>query len=237
MPSKETVMKDNKRSESVVSDRPTALHPTGTNNDGGPLPEFVWDSISRPILVVDVETTGLDPTKDTVVQIAACKLNGDTRLGDSSFVTYVKPGRSISTTAEAVHGLKLRDLSTAPSIAEAVRAFNEYAPQDAVLCGHNIAFDAAFLKAAYASAGINYPFDYHLLDVWSVSFFLLETQHIKLNPHNLTALCDLYGIPRRHKHDALEDVRATALILYRMFAAVRGRPLDVLGNAKNLRSS
>ena len=89
MPSKEAVMKDNKRSESVVSDRPTALHPIATNNDGGSLSEFVWDSISRPILVVDVETTGLDPTKDTVVQIAACKLNGDTRLGDSSFVTYV----------------------------------------------------------------------------------------------------------------------------------------------------
>lgn len=97
----------------------------------------------------------------------------------------------------------------------------DYAPPDAILCGHNIAFDAAFLKAAYTSAGIRFPFDYHLLDVWSVSFFLLETQRIKLNPHNLTALCNLYGIPRGHKHDALEDVHATALILSRMFDAVR----------------
>ena len=224
-------MIDNRKSESAVSDRPMALDPTETDNDFDGW--LMCDNVSKPILVVDVETTGLDPTKDTVVQIAACKLNGDTRLGDPAFVTYVRPESRISTTAEAVHGLKLTDLRTAPSITEAIRAFNEYAPPDAVLCGHNIAFDAAFLKAAYTSAGIKYPFDYHLLDVWSVSFFLLETQRIKLSPHNLSALCDLYGIPRGHKHDALEDVRATAFILCRMFAAVRRLHLDVVGSANS----
>ena len=225
-------MRDSLKSESAVSDRPNTLGRTETDNDFDPW--LMCDNVSKPILVVDVETTGLDPSKDTVVQIAAYKLNGDTRLGDRPFVTYVKPEIRISDKAEAVHGLKLTDLRTAPSITEAIRAFNEYAPPDAILCGHNIAFDAAFLKAAYTTAGLEFPFDYHLLDVWSVSFFLLETQRIKLDPHNLTALCDLYGIPRGHKHDALEDVRATALILCRMFDAVRSKHLDVVGSAKNL---
>ena len=225
-------MRSNVKSEHDVRGHSNALGSTETDSDFDR--RLMRDNVSRPILVVDVETTGLDPAKDTVVQIAACKLNGGVRLDDHPFVTYVRPETRISDTAEAVHGLKLTDLRTAPAIAEAIRAFDEYAPSDAILCGHNIAFDAAFLKAAYTSAGIRFPFDYHLLDVWSVSFFLLETQRIKLNPHNLTALCDLYGIPRGHKHDALEDVRATALILSRMFDAVRNKHLDVVGNAKNI---
>ncbi|MCY4485092.1 MAG: 3'-5' exonuclease [Spirochaetaceae bacterium] len=225
-------MRDDMKSTSAVSDRPNAVERTETTNDFDR--RLMCDNVSKPILVVDVETTGLDPAKDTVVQIAACKLDGDARLDDPPFVTYVRPDTRISDTAEAVHGLKLTDLRTAPSIAEAIRAFNEYAPPDAILCGHNIAFDVAFLKAAYTSVGIGFPFDYHLLDVWSVSFFLLETQRIKLNPHNLSALCDLYGIPRGHKHDALEDVQATALILSRMFDTVRSKHFDVVGSGKNL---
>lgn len=225
-------MRSNVKPDGAIRGRHNALERTEADNDFDR--RLMCDNVSKTILVVDVETTGLDPAKDTVVQIAACKLNGSARLDDPPFVTYVRPEIRISDTAEAVHGLNLTDLGTAPSIAEAICAFNEYAPPDAILCGHNIAFDAAFLKAAYASAGIRFPFDYHLLDVWSVSFFLLETQRIKLNPHNLTALCNLYGIPRGHKHDALEDVRATALILSRMFDAVRSKHLDVIGNTKNL---
>ena len=92
-------------SESAVSDRPNALDQAETGNDFGRW--LMCDNVSKPILVVDVETTGLDPSKDTVVQIAAYKLNGDARLGDPPFVTYVRPEVRISDTAEAVHGLKL----------------------------------------------------------------------------------------------------------------------------------
>ena len=143
-------------------------------------------------------------------------------------MTYVRPECQISAEAQAIHGLSLDDLQDAPPIDEAIRQFNAYAQSEAVLCGHNVAFDAAFLRAAYASAGIDYPFDYHILDVWSVAFFLLETQRISLQSHNLSTLCELYGIPRGSRHDALEDVRATASILHYMFTAVRKKRLDVL---------
>ena len=139
-------------------------------------------------------------------------------------MTYVRPERPISATAQAIHGLSLHDLQMAPTVAEAIHAFDAYARPDAVLCGHNIAFDVAFLRAAYRSAGIAYPFDYHMLDVWSISFFILGTQRVHLRSHTLSALCELYGIARGQKHDALEDVRVTANILRRMFAAVRQTP-------------
>ena len=180
---------------------------------------------SRPLIVVDVETTGIDPANDAVVQIAACKLDAAGHLQEPPFMTYVRPERPISATAHAIHGLSLHDLQMAPPVAEAIHAFDAYARPDAVLCGHNIAFDAAFLRAAYTSAGKAYPFDYHMLDVWSISFFILGTQGVHLRSHTLSALCELYGIPRGQKHDALEDVRATASILHHMLAAVRQPPL------------
>ena len=183
--------------------------------------------LSRPVIVVDVETTGTDPDKDAVVQIAACRLSGTGQLEDPPFMTYVRPTCQISAGAQAIHGLSMDDLQDAPSLDEAIQEFNTYAQPGAVLCGHNVAFDAAFLRAAYASAGVDYPFDYHILDVWSVAFFLLETQRINLRSLNLSVLCELYGIPRSSTHDALEDVRATASILRNMFAAVQEKRLDV----------
>ena len=185
--------------------------------------------LSKPIVVVDVETTGLDPNEDTMVQIAACTLDNEAGAQGRSFMTYVRPGRPISPAAEAVHGLSLEHLRTAPTLNSALRKFDDYVPAGAILCGHNIAFDAAFLRAAYASVGLAYPFDYHILDVWSVAFFVLETQRISLTSYNLSALCDFYGIPRQNKHDALEDAQATASILRRMLSAVGEAHLDVPG--------
>ena len=180
----------------------------------------------KPIVVVDVETTGVDPNTDTVIQIAACKLNSRAPQ-HSAFMTYVRPESPISPAAQAIHGLTERHLDSAPSITEAIRKFNEYVQPGALLCGHNIAFDAAFIRASYAAAGIDYPFDYHLLDVWSVAFFLLESQGIKLRPLDLSALCEFYGISRGDTHDALEDALATAAILRRFYASVSNRHIDV----------
>lgn len=121
---------------------------------------------------------------------------------------------------------------SAPSLAEALRSFAEYAPQDAILCGHNVAFDVGFLRKSYGLVGIPYEFDYHTVDLWSIAFFMLGAQRIDLQTYNLTRLSSLYGIRRGARHDALEDVRATAAVLRHLFAAVKEEPLSVLGQRK-----
>jgi len=185
--------------------------------------------LPKRLLVIDVETTGLDPATDSLIQLASCVLSRKELREERSFSSYVRPETPIQPHAKAVHGLSNEDLTDAPAVGSVIRRFAEYAPSDAIICGHNVAFDVAFLKAAYKSVGLTYSFDYHTLDLWSIAFFVLGAQRIALPEYNLTNLCKLYGIRRSSKHDALEDVRATAQVLRHLFAAIKGEELNVLG--------
>lgn len=184
--------------------------------------------LPKRLLVVDVETTGLDPSADCLVQIASCMLSRKDLREEAHFVTYVRPDSPISAEAQAVHGLTETDLASAPSLDRAVRAFAEYAHSDAILCGHNVSFDVAFLRNAYRRVGLQYPFDYHTVDLWSIAFFILAAQRTSLPSYDLNALCSHYGIKRGSRHDALEDVRASADILRHLFADIK-ETLNVLG--------
>jgi len=187
--------------------------------------------IPRRLLVIDLETTGIEPSTDSIVQIGSCLLSQEDLSEERFFCTYVKPTSPMSSEARAVHGIDEAMLRNAPDLREAIYAFAEYAPPDAIVCGHNVAFDVAFLKKGYSAVGVPYPFDYHTLDVWSVAFFMLAASCVRLPSYNLTALSDFGGYRRKEQHDALEDARATAAVLRRFFALARGLDLSVLGGA------
>jgi DNA polymerase III epsilon subunit family exonuclease len=175
------------------------------------------------LLVLDVETTGINPAVDSLIEIGACVLDRDDLREQGVFSTFVRPTSPISPEAYAVHGKSESDLAAAPSVSEALAAFVAFVPKDALLCGHNVAFDAAFIKAACAQNRLTYPFDYHLLDVWSLAYFIIGAEGSQLPSHSLDALCALYGINRGPKHAALEDAQATAAVLRNLLAIVKGK--------------
>ena len=183
--------------------------------------------LARRLLVIDVETTGLEPSTDSVIQIASCVLSRKELHEEKWFSTYVRPDSPISPGARAIHGLTESDLVDAPPLSEAIRSFAEYAPQDSIICGHNVAFDVAFLRQSYRRVGLSYDFDYHTMDLWSIAFFILGAQSVNLPTYDLTALCRLYDIKRSTKHDAFEDVRATAAVLRHLFATIKEEHLNV----------
>lgn len=188
-------------------------------------------ALSRPLLVIDIETSGLDPRNDSIVEIGACVLSKDLTEGPM-FVTRVRPETEISVSAEAVHGLTAHDLQDAPDIREAIGRFDAFAPKDAVLSGHNVAFDIAFLRAAYERAGLPFQFDYHALDLWSVAFFVFGAQAIQTQSFDLNALCRAFGIQRDSHHSARQDVLVTAKILRHLYAVARGVEMEVLGRSR-----
>lgn len=191
--------------------------------------------LAKPLLVIDTETTGLDPATDALVQLAAIMLDPQSLAEQAAFSTLIRSQRPISAEAHAVHGLALEDLEAAPELPSAISAFAKFAEPSAVISGHNVGFDYAFLKSAYAQVGLEFPFDYHTLDIWSLSFFILGADGIELPKYNLDHLCSLYGIVRGPRHDAMEDVRASAQVLRHLFAAIGARELETLGQLRLFR--
>lgn len=172
----------------------------------------------KKLLVVDLETTGLDPTSDSIVQIAACVLTRKTLREEAFFSTLVAPASSMDPAAQRVHGLSENDLRDAPPLSWGIDKLEQLVdPQDVVLCGHNVSFDASFLRAAYDRLGRQYPYDYHTVDLWSLAFFIFSADGLKPRDYRLDTLAAIYGIRRDRHHDALQDVRVTAALLRHLY--------------------
>ena len=108
---------------------------------------------ARPqFVVVDTETTGLDPLTDRVIDIGAVRLDADLDVVDR-FTTLVDPGVPVPLFVTRLTGISDADLAGAPGAAEALAGLREFAG-DAVLVGHNAAFDREHLAAAARRAGV-----------------------------------------------------------------------------------
>ena len=92
--------------------------------------------------VVDVETTGLNPHVDRVVEVACLRVRGG--VVEERFSTLIDPGKPISPAASAIHGIYDRDVAGAPALDEVTPTLVRLA-RDAIVVGHNVRFDLGFL--------------------------------------------------------------------------------------------
>ena len=152
-------------------------------------------------IVLDTETTGLDPTAgDRVVEIGCVELVNHIPSG-RKFHRYVNPGRSMSIDAARVHGLDdafLRDKPPFPAVAAELLEFLG----DAVLIAHNAEFDLAFLNAELGRAGQPTIGGNRVVDT-----LMLARRRHPLGPNSLDALMSRYAIDasKRVLHGALLD--------------------------------
>lgn len=163
-------------------------------------------------VVFDTETTGLDPSRDEIVQIAAVRIVGGRVLLDETFETYVDPERGIPQTSTAIHGVDASHVRGAPKIDQAGRRFLRFAG-DAALIAHNAPFDLSFFRkhADRIGARVEQP----VLDTALMSTLLWPPSA----GHTLDALADRLNveIPAEARHTALGDALATAEVAVRLF--------------------
>lgn len=169
------------------------------------------------IVVVDLETSGLDPCVHCIVEVGACVLDEHLQIA-STFHSRVRPSGPIDPLATRVHGLTEDMLKSEPSAAKVLGDFIRWAPEEAVLAGQNVWFDAAFLSRACREAGLPYPFGYHVMDLWTLTSFALPRLGYALPSYDLDAQCRCFGLHREVPHTALSDARASAEVLCRMHA-------------------
>jgi DNA polymerase-3 subunit epsilon len=154
--------------------------------------------------VVDLETTGLSPRTNRIVEVAVVALDPWLRP-QGEFVTLVNPGRDVGPTS--IHGLTASDVSHAPSFADMASGLERWLG-GRVLVAHNIRFDVAFLAAEFARLGATIPSVPALCTMELASAYL---------PHAysrcLPDCCDAAGVPHPDAHQALADARAVAGLL------------------------
>jgi DNA polymerase III subunit epsilon len=173
-----------------------------------------WESGLREI-VLDTETTGLDPYQGhRLVEIGCIELINRIRSGQS-FHRYLNPERDVPAEAFAVHGLStdfLRDKPLFADIVEELLAFIGDAP----LVAHNALFDFGFLNAELDRAGRSLVARERLVDT-----LLLARRKHPAGPNSLDHLCVRYGIDNSHrtKHGALLDAEILAEVYVELIGA------------------
>ena len=177
--------------------------------------------------VFDTETTGLDPTRgDEILQIGATRIVNGKILRGECFDQLVDPGRSIPEVSTGIHGIGPEHVRGKPPIAEILPAFHAFVG-DAVLVGHNVAFDMRFLKLKEDASGV--VFNQPVLD----TLLLSSVVHPNEALHSLEAIAARLGVPAStHRHTALGDALATAEVFLRLLPLLRQRGILTLSQAR-----
>ncbi len=181
---------------------------------GPRMPEWRTSTSAADWVAIDIETTGLSPRTDRIVEVAIARFDPSGRELDA-WATLIQPMRDMGATR--IHGITAGDVRTAPT-------FPRAAPEilarlsGARLAAHNARFDLGFLQIEFERAGI----------AWgnAEAFCTMTVPHelgVVVN-RRLAACCAELGIPMAHEHTALGDARATASILFRTMERVRRLP-------------
>ena len=172
------------------------------------------------IAVFDLETTGLSPTKDHILQIALVHINKGA-LSGRECEWKVNPGDNIEIPEEilALTGLDEKELRAAPCLAEVFPQFGE-AVGNSIVAGHNVKrFDLRFIRTAerrFSMNGNKYYIDTCLLS---------RRLKPKQANHKLETCARAYGLEfdAGSLHDALADTRLCARLLLHQLETLRAR--------------
>lgn len=167
------------------------------------------------IVSIDIETTGLDPQKDTIIEIGAVRFNGQ-RIEDE-WSTLINPNRHIPEQITALTGIDDAMVRNAPRVQD-VREELEAFVGDAPVLGQNVRFDLGFLQKQRLLT-----FN-PVVDTYEMASVLLPTA----SRYNLGALGQLLGIPLPATHRALDDARVTHAVYTRLMDVAIELPLDLL---------
>lgn len=182
--------------------------------------------VALDAVVLDTETTGLDPGKARVVEIAAARIIAGRLELDPSFRRLVHPGEPIPAAASRIHGIDDAAVADAPPFAAAWPAFSDFAGAQ-VIVGHTLGFDLAVLRRECVRAGLAWR-QPRTLD----TRLLAEVAEPNLPGHALEQLVAWLGLETENRHSALGDAITTARIFLALIPRLRGRGIRTLAEAE-----
>jgi ATP-dependent DNA helicase DinG len=168
-----------------------------------------------PIVALDIETTGLDPRRDAIIEIGAVCFDGKKII--KSWQSLINPQRPIPPVITQLTNITNEMVANAPQIKSVIQDFADFVGDLPVL-GHNIAFDLSFLK-------IYKNFDFNQVnDTFEIAAVLLPTAP----RYSLSALVDFFGESNLNPHRAKDDAEATMAVFKKLHELAGKLPLSLL---------
>ena len=181
-------------------------------------------------IVLDTETTGLEPAEGHRIIEIGCVEVINRRLTGNNYHRYLQPDREIDDAAIEVHGITNEFLADKPRFNDVAQEFLEYI-KGAELVIHNAAFDVGFMDYEFAKLGNT---SVKTADICKITDTLAMAKKIfpgKRN--NLDVLCERYGIDNSHRtlHGALLDAEILADVFLLMTGGQTSLQFSASGSA------
>jgi DNA polymerase-3 subunit epsilon len=191
-----------------------------------------------PYVVVDTELTGLDERKDSIVSIGAIQMTGSRIELGNTFYRLVSPRTELSAASVVIHEITPSDVKSGPDIASVLAELLEFCG-DAVLVGHFIAIDLAFLNRELKrmqGTRIENP----VLDTFSIYEWLRKRDQARNCPatrisgFRLYDIVKCFDIPVNGAHNAVMDAYITAQLLQRFISLLSEGGVENIGDLLDL---
>ncbi len=173
------------------------------------------------IVALDIETTGLDPVKDAIIEIGAVRFHGN-RIEDE-WASLINPGRKIPPFITQLTGITDHMVLEAPAIQEVLTSLRQFVGDLSIL-GHNVGFDLGFLRNFGLFRGND------TRDTYEIASVMLPSA----GRYNLGALGQALSIPLPASHRALDDARVTCAVYRSLYEMGMELPIQLLAEIVRL---
>ena len=163
--------------------------------------EGALTAMLKSYIAFDVETTGLNPMENEIIEIGALKVR-DGKVADR-FMEFIRPQSPISAAITDLTGITNEMVASARTRSQVIPDFLDFCGDD-VLVGHNVSFDYSFMKISASKDGL--PFEKMGIDTLKIA----KKVHKDLDSKSLGRLCAYYHIENKSAHRAYHDALATA---------------------------
>ncbi|MCM1082336.1 MAG: PolC-type DNA polymerase III [Clostridium sp.] len=185
-------------------------------------------SIDTEYVVFDIETTGLSPRHNNIIEIGAVRIR-DGKICDT-YSRFVNPEIPIPYSITKLTSINDSMVMDAPTIETVLPEFLEYVG-DAVLVAHNASFDTGFIKEFAKRLGLKC--DNTIMDTMTLAHILIP----ELGKYTLDRLCKQFNVSLEHHHRACDDAAATAEIFIKMLAMIHKRDIHTIAELNSMGSA
>lgn len=190
------------------------------------IPAYSFSNITRstrldsifPLVFLDVETTGLRPSSDDIIEVSAIRFEAG-MVPVSCFTTLCKPRKPVPAEASAINNISDEMVADSPSFSQVAASLSDFL-HGCNIAGYNLDFDLRFIFAG----GATLPMEKRFYDVLDLAHLTVPKGYVY--DYKLETICNYYRIKNSNAHRSLSDCYATSKVFSRIVFDKTSRQLE-----------